>query len=107
MKTIALIIKLLILAVLLFFALKNTHVVPFYWASEHSVQYPLIVFLLIAFATGALLGVLAMFGREWRLRSKMRSMQRTHKKQEQATEKRLQEEIAQLENQISAENTHE
>lgn len=68
MKLIYMIIKLIILAFFLIFALMNTQAVPFSYVPGQEVSLPLIVILFLSFMVGALFGVLAMFRRLLSLR---------------------------------------
>ena len=69
MKLFYTIIKLVILAILLVFALINTAKVQFFYLPSEFVELPLIVILFGAFVAGALFGLFALFGRLIHLRN--------------------------------------
>lgn len=84
MKIVYLLLKLLVLFVLLFFTVQNTHVVKFVWGVQQSVDLPLIVLLLIFFVIGAVFGIIAMLGRILGLRNEVNALKRERKKAEKA-----------------------
>ena len=69
MKTISTIIKFIILAIFVIFALINTTKTTFFFLPNQSVELPLIVILFGAFVAGSIFGVFALFGRLLRLRN--------------------------------------
>lgn len=86
MKIIYWVIKLLILSILLFFSIQNTHIVSFTWLPTQSVNLPLIVLLLVAFIVGALVGIFSMLGRILSLRAENTSFKKKLKKAEKDIE---------------------
>ncbi|ULJ59842.1 LapA family protein [Wielerella bovis] len=68
MKTFYLIIKGIVLAIFLIFALINTDKVPFSYLPNQTVEMPLILVLFCSFVLGSLFGLFALFGRLIRLR---------------------------------------
>lgn len=69
MKPVYLLVKIVILFLFLILAVSNTQTVPFFYLPGQEVQWPLIALLFLLFVLGALVGILAMFGRLLRLRS--------------------------------------
>ncbi|MBQ9683055.1 MAG: LapA family protein [Neisseriaceae bacterium] len=94
MKTIYLAIKIILLLVLLFFAVQNTHMVEFFWFGKGGVNLPLIALLFVAFAVGALFGMFAMLGRILSLRGENNSLKRELKKAEKSVEQYIENEIS-------------
>lgn len=80
MRYVYLVIKIVILIFLLLISVKNIHSVEFFWLFGHSVQWPLIVLLLIFFTLGILLGILAMTGRLLGLRRDISRLKKELKK---------------------------
>ena len=101
MKTIYLAIKIILLLVLLFFAVQNTHMVEFFWFGKGGVNLPLIALLFVAFAVGALFGMFAMLGRILTLRGENNSLKRELKKAENP---RLRNRITELLNMVGQEH---
>ncbi|MBP6562860.1 MAG: LapA family protein [Neisseriaceae bacterium] len=80
MKYFYLIIKLVLLLFLLMLTINNTHSVAFNWFMQQTVQWPLVVLLLIFFVIGAVLGVLSMLGRILRLRNEVNRLRKENHK---------------------------
>lgn len=76
MRLLSLIVKIVIFVVLVLFATLNTHSVRFGYFPGQSVEWPLIVVLLIFFVVGTVFGILSMFGRLMRLRSENARLRR-------------------------------
>lgn len=94
MKTLYLAVKIILLLVLLFFAVQNTHLVEFFWFGKGGVNLPLIALLFVAFAVGALFGMFAMLGRILTLRGENNSLKRELKKAEKSVEQYIENEIS-------------
>ena len=94
MKTLYLAVKIILLLVLLFFAVQNTHLVEFFWFGKGGVRLPLIALLFMAFAVGALFGMFAMLGRILSLRGENNSLKRELKKAEKSVEQYIENEIS-------------
>lgn len=72
MRIIYLILKIAILVLLLAFTMINMNRVQFFWAPGKSVEWPLVVFIFIAFVIGAVFGMLAMSGKIFNLKNQVR-----------------------------------
>lgn len=79
MRYVYLVIKIVILLFLLLISVKNIHSVDFFWFFGNTVQWPLIVLLLIFLALGILLGILGMTGRILRLRREISCLKKENK----------------------------
>lgn len=80
MKTLALIIKGVILLLFLAMAVSNTQTVSFFYLPGQSIELPLIVVLFGAFVIGIVFGMFALFGRLLRLRSETNRLRAEVKK---------------------------
>lgn len=80
MKTLALIIKGIILLLFLAMAVSNTQTVSFFYLPGQSIELPLIVVLFGAFVIGIVFGMFALFGRLLRLRSETNRLRAEVKK---------------------------
>lgn len=79
MRYVYLVIKIIILLFLLIISVKNIHSVEFFWFFGNSVQWPLIVLLLLFLFLGVVLGVLGMTGRVFRLRREISRLKKENK----------------------------
>lgn len=68
MKWFFLVLKVIVLFLFIALAANNTHSVAFNWLPGNSLQWPLIVVLLVFFVSGCLFGMVAMLGRLLSLR---------------------------------------
>lgn len=80
MKWLSIVIMFIVFIALLVVTLGNTHTVDFNLVGLPTTQWPLVVYLWIAFVVGAIIGVLSMFGRLLRLRNESARLQKELKK---------------------------
>jgi len=76
MQALVWILRLLIVVVLVWFAVKNAQVVTLYGLPEQSWQAPLVFVLLVAFVAGVLIGLLAWLPTVFRLRREVSRLER-------------------------------
>ena len=80
MKWLSIVIMFIVFIALLAVTLGNTHSVDFNLIGLPTTKWPLVAYLWIAFVLGAMVGVMAMFGRILRLRNEAARLQREVKK---------------------------